>query len=389
MMESVEVYETSDLPEADQAILAARDDSAADSIETLHITANEAFGRFKGSYIDSHSVDFSDKLRTSRRKGYNVVWSGEAPKEEETPLKKYQRLNCEARELQEELVAARTSQESGLSDATLETISEQVEVLHKQLVQLRLEEVLGERTLSTMTDPQAAAQQKLLSQLEQLKTAPGASAGGSGGGAVGEGNTASYSLSVRAVGRGAAGESLLAELEQRLTALEAGVGLSQEAFSVLCMETNKKTVTQAVQVLSAKTSLLDPYYLDHVEGRLSALQQKLGALTDHKSELDSEAKGRLDSLLAVAEKSQPLYTSLPDTVQRMETLQNLHMQAATFSRSLVELETVQEQLTAQLGNNLSLLSATKAQFPANMAGIQQNFSSLFSRIERLQKVGKK
>ena len=30
----------------------------------------------------------------------------------------------------------------------------QVEVLHKQLVQLRLEEVLGERTLSTMTDPQ-------------------------------------------------------------------------------------------------------------------------------------------------------------------------------------------------------------------------------------------
>ena len=69
-----------------------------------------------------------------------------------------------------------------------------------------------------LTAPQAAAQQKLLCQLEQLKAAAGASAGGAGGaggrggagGAVGEGNTASYSLSVRAVGRGGAGESLLA-----------------------------------------------------------------------------------------------------------------------------------------------------------------------------------
>ena len=27
--------------------------------------------------------------------GYTVVWSGEPEKTEETPLKKYQRLNCE------------------------------------------------------------------------------------------------------------------------------------------------------------------------------------------------------------------------------------------------------------------------------------------------------
>ena len=74
----IKVFETSDLPEADQAILAARDDSGTDSIETLTISANEAFGRFKGAYIDSGAVDFSDKLRSSRRKGYTVVWSGEA-----------------------------------------------------------------------------------------------------------------------------------------------------------------------------------------------------------------------------------------------------------------------------------------------------------------------
>lgn len=383
VMSSVEVYETSDLPEADQAILAARDDSGADSIETLHITPSEAFGRFKGAYIDSGTVDFSDKLRNSRRKGYNMIWRGEPAKEEETPVKKYQRLNCEARELQDELMAARSSHQSGLSDATLETITGQVEILHKQLLQLRLEEVLGHQTLQSMTDPQAAAQQKLLAQLDQLRKVPQAKP------ASADTNTPTYAIHVRSSACVPSEETFLVELEARLGSLEATVGLNQESFSVLCMETNRKTLTQAVQVLTSKTCLLDPYYLDHVEGRLSALHQKLIQLQDQKSSLDSESIAKLDSLLSVAERSQPMYAALPDTVHRMETLQSLHMQAADFSRNLMELQTVQEQLSVQLGNNLSLLQTTKERFTANLENIQQNFSSLFDRIDRLQQKTKK
>ena len=47
IMESVDVYETSDLPEADQHMLSHSDDTT-DSIETLQISANEAFGRSVG-----------------------------------------------------------------------------------------------------------------------------------------------------------------------------------------------------------------------------------------------------------------------------------------------------------------------------------------------------
>jgi len=385
LMDSMEVFETSDLPEADQAILAARDDSGTDSIETLTISANEAFGRFKGAYIDSGAVDFSDKLRTSRRKGYTVVWSGEPEKTEETPLKKYQRLNCEARELQDELLAARESQKSDISNATLENMSCQVELLHKQLISLRLEEVLSAPLVHSLADPQAAAREKLLCQLEELR-AGHQQQNQSQGSTQAEGKKASYSLQLRASNPE---DSALASLESRLSALEASVGLSDENFSVVCMETNKKNLSQAVQVLASKTSLLDPYYLDHVEGRLGALQQKLMHLQDQKPGLDSEAAAKLDTLLAVAEKSEPLYNSLGETVQRVETLQSLHAQAAEFSRNLLELETVQGQLTAQLGNNLALLNATKEKLPANMAAAEQNFASLFARIERLQKAGGK
>ena len=68
-IESIDVYETSDLPEADQHLLSNFDNETNDAVEILPITANEAFGRFKAAYIDSKAVDFSDKLRQDRRQG--------------------------------------------------------------------------------------------------------------------------------------------------------------------------------------------------------------------------------------------------------------------------------------------------------------------------------
>jgi hypothetical protein len=38
-------------------------------VETLHISANEAFGKFKGKHLDTENVDFSDRIRNSKKKG--------------------------------------------------------------------------------------------------------------------------------------------------------------------------------------------------------------------------------------------------------------------------------------------------------------------------------
>jgi len=380
--ESVDVYETSDLPEADQHLL-GQNDETTDSIETLRISANEAFGRFKGAYIDSNSVDFSDKLRSSRRKGYNVVWTGEPSKEEqETPIKKYQRLNCEVRELMDEMKTAKAENNSGMSDLTLENMTGQLSLMHKQLLELRLEDVLGEETIHTMTDPQAAARKKLLSQLEQLKAV------GVGGSSKTESNSPTYSLYIKQSTSALEEGAMLSTLSSRLAVLEAAVGFSADQMSILTMETGKKNISQAVQVLSSKTTLMDPSKLDHIEGRLGALQQKLGHLQESKQSLDSDSMAKVDHMLATVDRSKPLYATLPEVIVRMESLQNLHQQAAEFSRSLVELETVQSQLAVQLGNNLRLLSSTKEKFSKNLANIDQNFSSLFERIDKLKQIKK-
>ena len=95
-----DVYETNDLPESDQNG-SAEFDPTSDSVETIHITANEAFGKFKSKNIEADNIDFSDRIRRSKRHGY-ITWSGEyqsntGSQVKETPLQKYQRLNCEVR----------------------------------------------------------------------------------------------------------------------------------------------------------------------------------------------------------------------------------------------------------------------------------------------------
>jgi len=307
------------------------------------------------------------------------VWTGEPSKEEqETPVKKYQRLNCEVRELLDEINTAKAANDSGIADATLENMTGQLGLMHKQLLELRLEDVLGEETIHTMTDPQAAARKKLLSQLEQLKTV------GVSDSCKTDNNSPTYSLYIKQSSSALEEGAMLSSLSSRLAALEASVGFSADQMSMLTMETGKKSISQAVQVLSAKTTLMDPSKLDHIEGRLGALQQKLGFLQESKSTLDNESMAKVDYMLSTVERSKPLYATLPEVVVRMESLQNLHQQAADFSRSLVELETVQSQLSVQMGNNLSLLSSTKDKFSTNLENINQNFASLFERIDKLK-----
>ncbi len=63
------MFETCDLPESDQHLEPESEAaSTSDSVEVLHVSANEAFGRFRGKSVDARGVDFSDRLRPTKNK---------------------------------------------------------------------------------------------------------------------------------------------------------------------------------------------------------------------------------------------------------------------------------------------------------------------------------
>ena len=72
----------------------------------------------------------------------------------------------------------------------------------------------------------------------------------------------------------------------------------------------------------------------------------------------SDRLSKLDEMIVAGERTKPLYDSIPDTIARLESLQELHMQAGEFSNSLLQLDSLQTQLSLQLANNLSLLQVS-------------------------------
>merc|ERR1712020_83666 len=134
----------------------------------------------------------------------------------------------------------------------------------------------------------------------------------------------------------------LAVFEQRLEALEKVLGPTKDKLSVLSMETNTKNVTSAVSVLSSKLCLLEPNHLDHIEGRLAALLQKLNTVSEKKTALeDAEKNNKIAELYDMVSANQPMAAALPDVVERLESLQALHDQALNFNKNwnLIYLET--------------------------------------------------
>ena len=82
-------------------------------------------------------------------------------------------------------------------------------------------------------------------------------------------NQACYSLYMK--GSAATEESsLVSSLAARIAGLEAAVGHSPDQLAILTMETGKKNLTAALQVLSSKTAMMDPGKLDHIEGTATA-----------------------------------------------------------------------------------------------------------------------
>lgn len=65
-----DVYETGDLPEADQPEPSEEEEN--ECIEQLHLSVKDSFNKFKGKFLTG-TVDFSDRLSRKTRIGYRYV----------------------------------------------------------------------------------------------------------------------------------------------------------------------------------------------------------------------------------------------------------------------------------------------------------------------------
>lgn len=389
-----DVYETGDLPEADQNEDAFEEEN--ECIERLHLSASESFLKFKDKQLSGSAVDFSDRLKKVPNRGYDArsgIWELAGEGETETLLQKYQRLQCEMKEFVEEVAALKdlAKGEDKGDAAGYKALASNIERAQKQLSEFRLEETLGPELLSSLKDPETAQIKKLFAHFDTYKQKSSKPS-----------DTASKQIAAAAPSTGEDGmlyqlryrpeqsqlqqASRVAELEQRLNKLENVLGTSNENMARLGSNLQNQSISAFVQNLESRISLLDQSQIESVDSRLSGLVGKMDSIAEKvNGQSDPEKDAKISELYEMVKKTEAVSSVLPQTIKRLTALESLHREASTFSSSLSKLEAFQLKLAASLQGNEKLLQSVEKGFAENVETIKKNMSGLDQRLAVLSK----
>ncbi|XP_068556771.1 dynactin subunit 2-like [Anas acuta] len=392
-----EVYETSDTPEGDQAEFEARlEELTSTSVEHFVINPNAAFEKFKDKRLGTKGVDFSDSTSKTSTTGYK---SGEYENVSPTTTTKgfwvlvYQHLQGPAGRpsLGADTAACPTPAQSALKESEAEeelipvALARQVEGLKQQLVSSHLEKLLGPAAAIDFTDLEGTLAKRLLQQLEEVKCKKAVSGERPSKAPAPTGDMLTFELYWRPEQDQFSQAVNIAELEKRLAQLEVMVRYEPDSQNPSLVGLKGTSLVETMQILQAKVNILDMAVLDQVEARLQSVLQKVIENTKHKAiMLDPETQSKIHQVHEMLQRWDPVVSSLPDVVQRLLTLRDMHEEATWFMQALVYWETMQQKMAVDLRSKALLLVEVQKTLKENLAIVRDNFSALKAHIKQLQ-----
>uniref|UniRef100_A0AAQ5ZX09 Dynactin subunit 2 n=1 Tax=Amphiprion ocellaris TaxID=80972 RepID=A0AAQ5ZX09_AMPOC len=365
-----DVYETGDLPEDDQAQFES-EELCSDSVERIVVNPNAAYDKFKDKHVSTKGLDFSDRISKSRRVGYEsgeFEILGEGCGVKETPQQKYQRLVNEIQELTQEVdsIQAATKESNAEERLTPVVLAQQAAQLKQQLVSAHLDSLLGPQAHINLADPDGALARRLLTQLEAAKGSRGSTAG---------------DTKPTASTKGPDGV-VLYELHSRPEQEK----FNESAKGPLSAGVQGASLMDTIEVLQARVSALDSATLDQVEARLQSVLGKMNEIAKHKAAIeDADTQNKVSQLYDVVQKWDAVSTSIPQVVQRLVAVKELHEQAMQFGQLLTHLDTTQQMINNSLKDNNTLLTQVQQTMKENLVAIEENFAALDQRMKKLSK----
>ncbi|PNI39233.1 DCTN2 isoform 21, partial [Pan troglodytes] len=247
-------------------------------------------------------------------------------------------------------------------------LAKQLAALKQQLVASHLEKLLGPDAAINLTDPDGALAKRLLLQLEATKN----SKGGSGGKTTGtppDSSLVTYELHSRPEQDKFSQAAKVAELEKRLTELETAVRCDQDAQNPLSAGLQGACLMETVELLQAKSVL-----------------GKVNEIAKHKASVeDADTQSKVHQLYETIQRWSPIASTLPELVQRLVTIKQLHEQAMQFGQLLTHLDTTQQMIANSLKDNTTLLTQVQTTMRENLATVEGNFASIDERMKKLGK----
>ncbi|KAM7540959.1 hypothetical protein Aperf_G00000032526 [Anoplocephala perfoliata] len=370
-----DIYETDDLPEADQRKneTSEVEQVLPKEIERVSLSASQARERFENCKVDASNVDFSDKISGTGKVGYAVECSeyeSNIEGEHESNLTaRFQRLQSEVRQLIDdaEVVKKEAGASASVGELTVEQISALASSLTTQLSQLQLEEIFGPNlNLTDLCAHDAMLQKRLFEQIANFKPKPPQKEGKPG-------ESITFELFSKPSDKVDAANEKTLELDRRLQRLEALVGSREVTV------TGPGGLVDTVARLSERVSLLQPSNLEQIEARIGTLQTKLATITQNPESgllADADTQNKISELFEIVKKWNSFSSDLPLVIDRLRDLKALHEQAAEFTTSLVNMEVSQKRIDENLAAYGSQLKSVQESLSSALATFKDNALAL-------------
>ena len=348
--DSRDVYECGDLPEEDQNVT---DDDVNTSVEL--VDSKVSFEKFSGKYVSGVGREF-----TARSTGYEAGGVGLAPPGDETVYQRLNRLKIEVGELNRDVAKIQSSKSN---DVSVDAMRRQVDVLQSQLDAVDLNEVGSLNHDLDVTAIIAHLQSSSQSESSSPMTQQG-----------------TYQLYLKPE-QEEKQNLRMAALEQRVARLEKALGPDTPHFSVL---TSGGNLQDAVAIMGAKLSLLDPNQLPQVDSRLQAILSKVNDVNKvQKSAGQSEENKKVGEIFEMMQRWEGVRSALPQLVERLKKLDSLHAKSSDFTATLGHVEAIQTRIAAQLDATNSSHAKLSEMLKQNLGIVEANVVQLNKRISAL------
>eukprot|EP00053_Salpingoeca_punica_P017378 m.167345 g.167345 ORF g.167345 m.167345 type:complete len:411 (-) comp17193_c0_seq5:2145-3377(-) len=387
------VFETSDegfreglVPEDAAAAADAKAEAPAEEIDTSAWDIKKAHATFKGV---SQSVGAPLRLRSE----YESREDGSL-----NPRERVARLEAQMNELMADLDAAHAAAKTKIASEEdlpeVIALSKQVRFFQQQLQQAKLDKALNETaSLGDLRNMQTDLSRKLLGEIASFKTgeakptaAAGAGAGSSAGAsAAAAAGAVTYELYYRPEHANFNQAVKFSELEQRLARLEQQIGGDSLESVSSNLALQNMSLVSAVNSLTARLNAVSEENLADLDRRLTSILSQLDMARKKPTvpEQQAEYTAKVNELYELGKRWDTTAAVVPEVVERLKVLKALHEKGSEFGKTLLHMETVQEQIKSTLATQKSSLSAVESSFAQNLAIIENNFKAMEKRIADL------
>jgi len=299
----------------------------------------------------------------------------------ESPQQKYPRLQLELSELSTELQQIKELNESKDDEQNPVQLAEQVKKLQSELHSLHLKKVLGPSIAGSGGIEAGSWTRQISNQLKSFKDAKTVERDGKQDGIT-------YEMYYKPEHSKFAQTSKISELEQKLKAIEDYVGKDNGKLETIIAdpETKGATLMDTASAIHAKLTLFDISHIEIIATRLQGLLHCINEISQKKETIQNiERETKINELHSLVTSWESVATVVPDLIERLTTLQSLNEQATNFSQSLDHLTSTQTIIRDELRTQKETLDKYEKSFAENVQSIQENCTSLESRISNLMK----